>query len=125
MVASCRKREKVSGMIVGLYVVGSWTSALIMARRRVSPCAAPRALCLSGSPFAFFLRLHLRVVLIFHVRLLALFSVYPSTALRWIGTSVPISSMSVWISFCMAVMNCSRSEARSASMVSISSVSPL
>ncbi len=47
MVASCRKREKVGGMMVGLYVVGSWTSALIMARRRclrvrrLKPCACP------------------------------------------------------------------------------------
>ena len=95
IVASCRKREKVSGIMVGLYVVGNWKSALIMARRSVSTRAAPRALCLSGSPFAFFLRLHLRVVLIFHVRLLVSFSVYPPSELWWIGTSVPVSLMSV------------------------------
>ena len=36
--------------------------ALVIARRNVSPLAATRALCLSGSPLDFFFRLHLRVV---------------------------------------------------------------
>ena len=45
-----------------------------MARRRVSPRAAARALCLSGSPFDFFFRLHLSVVRIFQTRRLVVFS---------------------------------------------------
>ncbi len=44
--------------------------ALSMVRRSVSPLAAALALCLSGSPLARFLRLHFRVVRIFHTRLL-------------------------------------------------------
>jgi hypothetical protein len=41
------------------------TCALIIARRIVSLRAVAGALCLSGSPFGFFFRLHFRVVRIF------------------------------------------------------------
>ena len=45
--ASCKNRDNVRGMMVGLKLVGSGMSALIMERRRVSPRLA---FCLSGSP---------------------------------------------------------------------------
>ena len=48
--ASCKNRDNVRGMMVGLKLVGSGMSALIMERRRVSPRAAALASCLSGSP---------------------------------------------------------------------------
>ena len=44
--------ENKRGMIVGLYVGGGVVFALSIARRSVSPRAAARALCMSGSPFA-------------------------------------------------------------------------
>ncbi len=50
MMDSWRMKENVRGMIVGLYVGGGAICALSMARRSVSPLAAARALCLSGSP---------------------------------------------------------------------------
>ena len=68
--ASCRNKEKVIGMMLGLQLAGMGTCALIIARRSVSLRAAARALCLSGSPFGFFFRLHFRVVRIFQNRLI-------------------------------------------------------
>ena len=74
MTANYRKRANVSGMIVGLLLTGSGALAFIIDRRSVSPRAAARALCLSGSPLGFFCRLHLSVVRIFHIRLFVVFS---------------------------------------------------
>ena len=61
MTANCGKRANVR------------TLAFIIDRRSVSPRAAARALCLSGSPLGFFFHLHLRVVRIFQIRVRLLY----------------------------------------------------
>ena len=119
MMESWRMEENVRGMIVGLYVGGGVISTLSMARRSVSPLAAARALCLSGSPLARFLRLHFRVVRIFQTRLVRVLVGKLPVASLWMGIRVFVTLIRLSTSRRMAAMNLSLSGARRASLVSI------
>ena len=97
--------------------------ALSMARRSVSPLAAALALCLSGSPLARFLRLHFRVVRIFHTRLLRVLVGKLPVASLWMGMRVFMTLMRLSTSRRIVAMSFSRSGARRASFVLFFSVS--
>ena len=112
--ASCRIKEKVKAPTVGENVFGGVILSFLYILTRTSPLAAERALCLSGVPSPFFLRLHFTVV---PIRTNSL----PLSSCWLMGTKVLVSSIKDLISFCIASMNFCRSGALRASLVSISS----
>ena len=115
--AICIMNAKVSGLTVGLNVWGMGSPALSIFAASWSPRAAPRALCLSGKPLPFFLRLHLSVVPICQ---------YLGIALTSSGVSarkVLVVSMRSVTSLRIASLNCSASGALSASLVDMFSSS--
>ena len=82
--AICIMNAKVSGLTVGLKVCGIGNLSRSIFAARWSPRAAPRALCLSGRPLPFSLRLHLSVVPICQYFFIALTSSLET------GVSVPV-----------------------------------
>ena len=128
--ASCKNRDNVRGMMVGLKLVGSGMSALIMERRRVSPRLA---FCLSGSPLwpcaaypVLFPLFALQDCVDLPYALISCVLDVLVADTRVTGIRVFVSWIRPWISFfCIARRNLSRSGAVRASLVSISSVSPM
>jgi hypothetical protein len=107
--AICIMNAKVSDLTVGLKVCGFGNPSRSIFAASWSPRAAPRALCLSGRPLPFFLRLHLRVVPICQFFFIALTSSVETS------TSVPVPFVRSHNSLRIASLNCSVSGAFSAS----------
>ena len=111
--AICIMNEKVSDLTVGLKFCGIGNPSRSIFAASWSPRAAPRALCLSGRPLPFFLRLHLRVVPICQYFFIALTSSVET------GTSVPVPFVRSHTSLRIASLNCSVSDALSVSRVDL------
>ena len=109
--AICNMIAKVSGLTVGLKVCGIGDPSRNIFAASWSPHAVLRALCLSGRPLPFFLRMHLRVVPICQYFFIALTSSVET------GTSVLVSFVRSHTSLRIASLNCSASGALSASRV--------
>jgi hypothetical protein len=112
--AICIINARVGGLTVGLKVCGIGNSSRSIFAASWSPRAAPRALCLSGRPLLFFLRLHFIIL----VPICQYFFIALTFSVET-GTSVPVSFVRSHTSLRIASLNCFASGALSASRVDV------